>query len=275
MNSWLSLKKFTTARVGLGRSGHALPTKAILEFQLAHAQARSAVLQNWNYQEIFKKLDEVILVSSQALNREDYLKFPNKGRYLDLASTEKLQALSSKILQSQSQSNNTIKANFNTTTHRDHSTPNITFIISDGLSAHAIQQHFLNLWVHFIKNFETHFTKATYHIVLVPYGRVAISDQIGELLNADLSVIFIGERPGLNSADSLGIYLTYNPKVGNSDAQRNCISNVRPPNGLSYETTSFKLNYLIQESLQKKFSGVHLKDECNIQIENDKFLLQI
>ena len=95
----------------------------------------------------------------------------------------------------------------------------------------------------------------------MPNARVALADQIGALLNARLSVIVVGERPGLSAADGLGIYLTYAPQVGRTDAERNCISNIRPPDGLSYQAAAAKLAYLSYEALQRGLSGVGLKDD--------------
>lgn len=252
MSQWDHLKKFTSARVGLGRAGHAQPTQVVLAFQRAHAEARNAVLKSWDRTELLKKLDDAISISTQAMNREDYLKFPNKGRTLSSQSRDTLATITGEL----------------------NSAPTVVFIISDGLSANAIDKHLLNFWPHFIETFEKNFPKLRYQIVLAPFGRVALSDEIGELLKAKLAVIFIGERPGLNSSDSLGIYLTYDPKPGNSDAQRNCISNVRPPEGLSYEVAALKLNYLIQESLRRQLSGVHLKDECFISSEANLSLVE-
>lgn len=231
----------TKARVGLGRNGASLPTKQILDFQRAHAEARNAVLKIWDYKILINSLNaqlekNVILLSTQATNRELYLKFPNKGKNL---SKESLDFLN----------------------QRKKIKTDICFIISDGLSSLAIEKNFLGLWNIFKVAFRNSFPDLKYQIIIAPFGRVALSDEIGEILKTQLSIIFIGERPGLNSADSLGIYLTYNPKKGNTDAQRNCISNVRPPDGLSFDLTTLKLVYLIQESLRMKLSGIKIKDE--------------
>jgi ethanolamine ammonia-lyase small subunit len=273
MSNWDHLKKFTSARVGLGRAGHAQPTKMILEFQRAHAEARNAVLQSWDYSEILTQLPEALVVASQAKHREDYLKFPNKGRALNADSRTLLTQAASKKTASITASASNPSA-FNPTSNPTNESDTVVFIVSDGLSANAIRQHFLKLWDHFSKTFQINFPELRTKIVVVPFGRVAISDEIGEIFKAKMSVIFIGERPGLNSSDSLGIYMTYHPKTGNSDAQRNCISNVRPPEGLSYEAASLKLNYLIQESLRRQLSGVQLKDECFIDQGNFSGQLQ-
>lgn len=242
--SWKNkFTKWTSARVALGRTGASLTTKQVLDFQRAHAEARNAVLKIWNFELLQKNFkdqaEDIFLVSSQTSDRENFLKFPNKGRSLSDESKNFL------IQKSQ----NPI---------------DVCFVISDGLSSLAIEKNFLGLWEIFKPKFQENFPELKYQIVLAPYGRVALSDEIGEALKARLSVIFIGERPGLNSADSLGIYLTFNPHKGNSDAERNCLSNIRPPEGLSYEAASLKLNYLIQESMRLQISGVRLKDECYI-----------
>jgi ethanolamine ammonia-lyase small subunit len=135
----------------------------------------------------------------------------------------------------------------------------IAFSVSDGLSAAAIDAHFLPLW----EKIETALKAGRltrFPLVLVPFGRVAVGDAIGEALGAKLSVIFIGERPGLTSADSLGIYLTYQPRRGTPDASRNCLSNIRPPEGMGYELASEKLLYYVRESLRRQISGVTLKE---------------
>ena len=263
--NWDQIKQWTSARVGLGRTGHSLTTQAVLDFQRAHAEARNSVLQSWDDSALIKKLKnlnyEPIVVSTQALDRETYLKFPNKGRRLSLESGAKLADLAS----------SPSLANFASLATGSEA-PSIAFIVSDGLSCMAIENHFINLWQELMKNstdnFEKTFPKFKIHLVIAPFGRVALSDDIGQILKAQMSVIFIGERPGLNSADSLGIYLTYDPKLGNTDANRNCISNVRPPAGLSYALAAAKLNYLMQESLKRQISGVELKEESLPLIQN-------
>ncbi|MGZ3773283.1 MAG: ethanolamine ammonia-lyase subunit EutC [Pseudobdellovibrionaceae bacterium] len=247
MSAWEKLKHLTSARIGLGRIGFSLPSHRILEFQRAHASARSAVWQTWDPQQLINELKnrghDAILLSSKVKDRENYLRFPNKGRLISDESKEILQQMQYQKL------------------------TDLVFVISDGLSALAVQNHFLPLWneVHplLLKNFP----ELNYKIVVVPFGRVAISDEIGENLKAQMSVIFLGERPGLNSPDSLGIYMTYKPTVGNSDAQRNCISNVRTPGGLNYQHAAIKLIYLMKESLRLQLSGVNLKDDFQHVVE--------
>jgi ethanolamine ammonia-lyase small subunit len=242
VDKWSKLKEFTSARVGLGRVGFSLPTQKVLEFQRAHSAARNAVWCVWDYQTLINDLIEQgetpIQLSTEVHDRETYLRFPNKGRLLSSDSCEAL---------------------------RESST-DIAFIVSDGLSALAVTKHFLPLWNLLKVSLSSVFPELTYRLFLVPYSRVAIADPIGEQVKAKLSVIFIGERPGLNSADSLGIYMTYSPMSGNSDAQRNCISNVREPLGMSYRHASAKLEYLMRESLRLQLSGVNLKDEMDLKL---------
>jgi len=240
---WTRLRTFTQARIGLGRVGSAVPTSRLLEFQLAHAQARDAVLRVWDVAPIAEGLkvlaEETIHVVSQVTNRGDFLKRPDLGRKLSPQSRASLQLA-------------------------PQTANELSFIVSDGLSAKAIDRHFLAFW----KIFSPQIQDLPYGpVVLAPYSRVALSDEVGEALGAKLSVIFIGERPGLSSSDSMGIYLTYHPQLGNHDANRNCISNIRPPDGLSYEHASAKLNYLIRESLRRQLSGIDLKEDADVTEE--------
>jgi ethanolamine ammonia-lyase small subunit len=237
LSPWDKLKSFTAARVGLGRQGSALPTRHVLEFQRAHAAARSAVWQNWavaSLQEnLLKHGDNSLILHSEVSDREDYLRYPSKGRALHPQSKALLQA----------------------------TTVDLVFVVSDGLSALAIDNHFLTFWQRFQPMLKRNLPELTWQLFLVPFGRVAISDPIGEAVGAKLSVIFIGERPGLKSPDSLGFYMTFHPRIGNSDAHRNCISNVRSPNGLPYELAADMLLYLMNESLRLQLSGVDLKND--------------
>jgi ethanolamine ammonia-lyase small subunit len=167
-----------------------------------------------------------------ARDRQEYLQRPDLGRKLDEASREQVASLAS-------------------------GKHDVVFILADGLSAEAINLHAIHLLQHVIPSIEKSFRIAPF--TLVQHGRVAISDDIGELLQARLAVILIGERPGLSSPDSLGIYLTYDAHPGKTDESRNCISNVRP-GGLSYEAAAKKLLYFIDELMRLKLSGVAVKD---------------
>lgn len=226
----------------LGRSGVSTPTREHLRFKLAHAQARDAVDSTWDWktlhQTLLEQKEQVWTVQSQVKSKTEFLARPDLGRKLAHSSYTELIENSKNL----------------------HRTPtSVVFIVSDGLSALAIERHWLPFW----NLFRSHFSsdQVQHPIVLAPMSRVAISDEIGAAFQAQLSVIFIGERPGLSSIDSLGIYLTYNPKPGTQDSSRNCISNVRPPDGLSYPAGARKLHFLIQESLKRKLSGIQLKDD--------------
>ena len=247
-NPWRSLRKFTTARIGLGRAGISQPTKHHLDFQLAHAQARDAVHSELDIEKLQQNLNvhsyTSIHLRSAAGSRSIYLQRPDLGRRLDDNSEQHLQALEGGA---------------------PH-TYDIAFIIADGLSAFAVEEHAVN----FLNIITAKLKKENWKIapiVIVEQGRVAVSDEIGSLLGADQAVILIGERPGLSSPDSLGIYLTFDPKIDRNDADRNCISNVRTE-GQSYKGAAHKLFYLLSEARRRKLSGVSLKDEAEM-IEHD------
>ncbi len=235
------LRQFTPARIALGRTGNSLPTKELLEFNAAHATARDAVHAPFDAQSIAKQLRtsdfQYIQVFSMARDRAAYLRRPDLGRKLDDESRDVLEAFRPKI------------------------GANIVFIIADGLSAIAPQRYavpVINATRRLLSGWEIG------PIIIAEQARVALGDEIGELLHAEITVMLIGERPGLSSADSLGIYLTYAPKPGRTDAERNCISNVREE-GTSSEQAAQTLAYLLASARRLKFSGVPLKDESNGQ----------
>ena len=237
--SWKDLQAWTEARIGLPRQGNAVATKALLEFQWAHARARDAVHRSWNATALVQALtilgETTLIAPSQANSREIYLQRPDLGRQLAAQAITDLSQFAGEAP--------------------------LAFCVSDGLSATAIDQHFLPFWK--ILREKLRASRYSYApLVLVPFGRVAVSDTIGEKLGAKVVVIFVGERPGLTAADSMGAYLTYDPKTGNPDARRNCISNIRPPAGLSYELAAGKLCYLLAESLRRQISGVALKEDA-------------
>ncbi|MDX1808401.1 MAG: ethanolamine ammonia-lyase subunit EutC [Sulfurospirillaceae bacterium] len=242
-NPWAELRKYTDARIGLGRAGVSIPTSHMLDFTLAHAKAQDAVHEPLDVQEIVTQLqgDDLaapLLLHSQAIDRDTYLKRPDLGRRLDVLSCEKLQEFQK---------------------HHDDSY-DLSIVIADGLSSIAIKNHAAN----FIKLLKSALAKDSQDwklapLMIVQQGRVAIADEIGAILGARTTLILIGERPGLSSPDSLGLYLTWNPKVGTTDAGRNCISNVRHE-GLSYEKAVQKAMYLLKESRRLQLSGVNLKD---------------
>lgn len=214
------------ARVGLGRAGNSLPTRELLDFQLAHARARDAVHFSFDSPALLQEIQAAgwpaISVKSAAHDRAEYLRRPDLGRRLDAASVNALKAL------------------------RPHG--ETVFVIADGLSALAVHRHAAPLL-----NTMTGEPNAT--VVIVDQGRVAIGDEIGQLMNASLAVVMIGERPGLSSPDSLGVYLTWAPRVGRTDAERNCISNIRA-DGLSPEAAGQLLQLLMAETRARRLSGV-------------------
>ncbi len=249
-NPWLELRRLTPARIALGRTGTSLPTSAQLDFQFAHAQARDAVHLPFDHAGLSAQLSErgreSLLLHSAAVDRNSYLQRPDLGRKL---SDESAQAL------------------------RDYAAAHpggvdLAIVVADGLSALAVHRHTLP----FLTRLEEQMTADGWSlapVVLVEQGRVAVGDEIGQLLGAKMLVMLIGERPGLSSPDSLGLYFTYNPKVGLTDAYRNCISNVRLE-GLSYGMAAHRLLYLMREACRRQLSGVNLKDEAQVQtLESD------
>ncbi|HSX71588.1 MAG TPA: ethanolamine ammonia-lyase subunit EutC [Pseudomonas sp.] len=243
-NPWQALRRLTPARIALGRAGTSLPTGAQLDFQFAHAQARDAVHLPLDADELATGLAErghqVLQLHSAAADRHTYLQRPDLGRRLDAASAQALRDYP----------------------HAHPGGYDLAVVIADGLSALAVQRHslaFLDRWQQ--QTSEDGWTLAP--ICLVRQGRVAVADEVAELLGAKMVVILIGERPGLSSPDSLGLYFTYAPKVGLTDAFRNCISNVRLE-GLSYGLAAHKLLYLMREAGRRKLSGVSLKDEAEV-----------
>ncbi|MYM23668.1 ethanolamine ammonia-lyase subunit EutC [Duganella sp. FT135W] len=254
VNPWQSLRRFTAARIALGRSGVSQPTTEQLAFQLDHARARDAVHLALDHEVLGETLTasgmQCVSVQSAARDRQVYLQRPDLGRRLDDASREKLAAIAGPRY-------------------------DLAFVVADGLSALAIEQNatpFLRSLMPRLAGWRIA------PITIVRQGRVAIGDEIGDLLGAQIVVVLIGERPGLSSPDSMGLYLTWAPRPGLSDADRNCISNVRSA-GLTYEAAAFKLHYLLSESRRRQLSGVALKDEtasesANLEAPQRNFLLE-
>lgn len=237
---WSVLRRLTTARIGLGRAGSSLPTRHHLAFQLDQARARDAVLTPLDVPRLEQELAALglppIMLRSAAGERRTYLQRPDLGRRLDAESAARLASLGT-----------------------PGEPPDIALIVADGLSAPAVQTHAVPLLQALLPQLPAAWRLAP--LSLVEQGRVAISDEIGALLHARLAVILIGERPGLSSPDSLGAYLTYGPRIGNTDAGRNCLSNIRAA-GLSYAAAAHKLHYLMGQALARELSGVALKDEA-------------
>ena len=176
---------------------------------------------------------EPVTAASAAADRGVYLRRPDLGRQLNAESREKLAALRGEY--------------------------DAAFVIADGLSALAVHRHAAAL----LETVLAHLDWCVAPVVIVEQGRVAIGDEIGDLLGAKLAVVLIGERPGLSSPDSLGVYLTWQPKPGRTDAERNCISNIRAE-GLSYAAAAHKLRFLMNEARRRKLSGVQLKEEARL-----------
>lgn len=232
----MRLRDFTPARVGLGRVGHSLPTSELLDFQLAHARARDAVHLPLDVNSLVVELKQrgvrSATLTSAARDRAEYLRRPDLGRRLSAGARDRLVPYKSEY--------------------------DAAFVIADGLSALAVQQHAAALLDVVLPRLGGW---SIAPVAIVEQGRVAIGDEIGELLGAKLAVVLIGERPGLSSPDSLGVYLTWQPKPGRSDAERNCVSNIRAE-GLSYELAAHKLLFLMNESRRLKLSGVRLKESA-------------
>lgn len=260
-NPWAALREYTDARIGLGRAGVSIPTSHSLAFQLAHAQAQDAVHLPLDVETVIEQLENAnlslnqelgiftpILLHSQAINRTTYLQRPDLGRRLDKKSIETLKKV------------NTLK----------DEEYDLSIVVVDGLSSLAIKENaaiFIKKLVEELNSDKEFWTLAP--ITIIQQGRVAIGDEVGEILNSKTTIVLIGERPGLSSPDSMGLYLTYNPKVGLTDESRNCISNIRIE-GLSYEEGIKKAMYLLKESRRLELSGVNLKDRTTNNIIENK-----
>ena len=235
---WSSLRAFTTARIALGRTGTAIPLKEVLSFRMAHAHARDAVYSQLEITSLQEQLQPfhipIQILHSSAADRYEYLQRPDKGRRLD---TESAASLTPQNV-------------------------DVAFILADGLSATAINVHAHPLLEHLLPMLKSAGISIA-PICLVQQGRVAIGDEIGALLHVKVTIVLIGERPGLSAADSMGAYLTFAPKPGNTDEARNCISNIRQE-GLSYPLAAGKIFYLLQEALRLQLSGVGLKDNYGL-----------
>ena len=236
--AWQALRQLTAARVALGRVGASLPTRAILEFGIAQARARDAVHSVLDIEPIEADLRNLGLgtlrAHSRAPSRHSYLHRPDLGRQLDETSRAALLA------------------------HTDLHGQEIVFVIADGLSAVAPQRHAASLLKALLPQLDAWRIGPA---VIAEQARVALGDEIGQTLHASWVVVLIGERPGLSAPDSLGIYFTYRPCVGRTDAERNCISNIHAQ-GLGYANAAAKLAQLLRRSRQLSVSGIALKDEA-------------
>lgn len=255
---WDALRQFTDARIALGRAGVSQPTAAHLAFQLAHAQARDAVHLPLDASGVAASLESLglrtLLLHSQATDRAVYLQRPDLGRRLDAPSLQTLAQWRATGHQNGSAQNGTAKAVIDAAF-------DLAFVVVDGLSALAIHQNAVPLVSAMLKRLQADATQtwSIAPVAVVEQGRVAVGDEVSAQLNARMVVVLIGERPGLSSSDSLGLYLTWAPAPGKTDAQRNCISNVRPA-GLSVEAAAQTLHRLLNQARLKQLTGVGLKD---------------
>jgi len=257
------LRQFTDARIALGRAGVSVPTAAHLAFQLAHAQARDAVHLPLDASGVAASLQALglptLLLHSQAGDRATYLQRPDLGRRLDAASLHTLAQWRSR------QPGSAHPAAANPVHQPDGAAFDLALVVADGLSARAMHENALALVAALLQRLQNDSAPPwrIAPLTVVEQGRVAVGDEIGEQLNARMVVVLIGERPGLSSPDSMGVYLTWRPRLGKTDAERNCISNVRAA-GLSVEAAAQTLHRLLTLARHKQLSGVALKDDADI-----------
>jgi ethanolamine ammonia-lyase small subunit len=239
-DAWNQLREATPARIALGRSGGSLPTHEWLEFKAAHAAARDAVHNPFDAESLAAEIAalgvEAVVVDSAAPDRLLYLQRPELGRRLAPASQLRLEALG-----------------------RTESPPALTIVASDGLSALAAHRQTTAVLAALLPLLSADGWQLS-PIVIARFGRVALEDQVGQLLGAQIALMLIGERPGLGSPDSLGAYLVFGPRVGNTDANRNCVSNIRPE-GLPPAAAADTIHFLLTEARLRRISGTLLKDE--------------
>ncbi len=237
---WTALRQHTAARIALGRAGASLPTAEWLRFAQAHALARDAVHAPFDSAalalECAQQDLECTVVESAACDRATYLRHPDMGRRLNARSAALLAALQPAVC-------------------------DVAVVVADGLSAQAVQRHALPLLLELRPRLEAH-GQALGPVLLAHQARVALGDEAGGLLQARAVLVLIGERPGLSSPDSLGAYLTWAPQPGRSDAQRNCVSNIRPE-GLPYAEAAHKVSWLLGAALRLGGTGVALKDQSD------------
>lgn len=234
------LRELTPARVALGRAGAGLPTSALLEFTRDHARARDAVHSVFDAPALISGLGglglDVCEVSSCVRDRESYLRRPDLGRKLDQASQQRLAS-------------------------RKAGSCQLAIVIGDGLSPAAVNAHAVALVASLMPQLAAQRIEIGAAVVAAG-ARVALGDEIGALLGARMVVVLVGERPGLSTPDSLGVYLTFAPGPAVTDAERNCVSNIHGA-GLGYDEAAFRIAWLIREALARAVTGVGLKDESS------------
>ncbi|KQP15026.1 ethanolamine ammonia-lyase subunit EutC [Pseudorhodoferax sp. Leaf267] len=241
-DAWQEWRAATPARLALGRAGQGMPTDETLRFGWAHAMARDAIHAALDTDALAAELQAAgwatRTVRSQAADRGTYLRRPDLGRQLDPEHAQQLRAEAAAGC-------------------------DLCLVIGDGLSSLAVARHAVPLLAALRTQLPASLRIAP--VVIAAQARVALADEVGEALGARMAAMLIGERPGLSSPDSLGIYLTHGPARGRHDAQRNCISNVRPQ-GLAYDAAAFKLAWLLREALRRGLTGVELKDESDLAV---------
>lgn len=246
---WMHLAGLTPARVALGRAGGSVPTRPLLDFQLAHARARDAVQAPFDPRALADQIaalgHPVMRVESAAGDKRAYLLRPDLGRMLSDSSRERLVAEASR------------GAGWD-----------VVLIVSDGLSALAAHRQAVPTLAALLPELRAAGWRVA-PVVVAAGGRVALEDEIGQRLGAQLAVILLGERPGLGAPDSLGAYLVYEPRVGRTDAERNCVSNIRPE-GLPPPRAARRLFYLLSQARHHHLSGVRLKDESDLLDGDDR-----
>jgi ethanolamine ammonia-lyase small subunit len=238
-DSWSVLRRFTSARIGLGRAGGSWRTETLLNFRLDHARARDAVLKSFDWEPMEAGLQraslETFRLETEARDRRSFLQNPDLGRRLSPASR--------KLLQEKS---------------RLWGKRDLAILVSDGLSALAAERQIVSTVLHLMPILQDARWNI-FPVLIVPFARVKLQDEVGALLGARQSLILLGERPGLGSPDSLGAYLTFQPGPDKTDAERNCISNIRPE-GLPPPAAAEKLGALLLASARLRISGVALKE---------------
>ncbi|OYU14955.1 MAG: ethanolamine ammonia-lyase [Alphaproteobacteria bacterium PA4] len=222
------LAALTQARIGLGRAGQALDTAATLAFDLAHARARDAVHAGFDVSALQAAFD-VIEVRSAAPDRATYLQRPDLGRQLPAAEAARLRPTGA----------------------------DTAIVVGDGLSATAVARHAVPL----VRALLPILGGRLAPVVVAHQARVALGDAIGAALAVDIVVMLIGERPGLSAPDSLGAYITWQPRPGRQDSERNCVSNIRPPHGLDHDSAAARIAWLVHQARARRLTGVALKDE--------------
>jgi len=245
-----ALQRYTSARVSLGSAGPAIPTREQLRFQLDHALARDAVHTQLDVTSLLQSLQQrqmeclglrSAVASEPGQNdRQLYLRRPDLGRTLHPDSRQALLQYTANLAEK----------------------PEAIFVIADGLSALAVERHALPVLDASIRTMEPDQWRVG-PVCVVSQARVAIGDEIGQFLQAKLTILLIGERPGLSAPDSLGVYITWNPRPGRTDAERNCISNIRHE-GLSYEAGAQRIVFYMNEAKRLQATGIALKENTEL-----------